>query len=60
MKIILLIYILSIVLSFFYVRKLERKIGLREGLLWILTLTPVWNTIVSIIYIKEQINNLWK
>lgn len=60
MKLILIIYLFSVVLSFIYIRNLERRIGIREGILWFLTLTPIWNTIVAVIYIKEQIKSLWK
>jgi len=57
LKILLLIYVISCIISFLYVRKIETRLRLKEIVLLFLTLTPVWNTIVAIIYIKESITN---
>ena len=57
LKILLLIYFISFIVSFLYVRKIETRLRLKEIVLLFLTLTPVWNTIVAIIYIKESITN---
>ena len=57
LKILLLIYFISFIISFLYVRKIETRLRLKEIVLLFLTLTPVWNTIVAIIYIKESITN---
>jgi predicted neutral ceramidase superfamily lipid hydrolase len=57
LKILLLIYAISFIISFLYVRKIETRFRLKEIVLLFLTLTPIWNTVVAIIYIKESITN---
>jgi hypothetical protein len=57
LKILLLIYAISFIISFLYVRKIETRFRLKEIVLLFLTLTPIWNTVVAIIYIKESIAN---
>lgn len=57
MKTLLLIYVISVIISWVSLRDYEKKLGVREGILWIISLIPLYNTIIGIWYIIGKIKN---